>query len=565
MYTNYFGFTEKPFTLTPNPRFIFLSKHHKEAFAHLLYGIKNHYGFIELIGEIGAGKTTVLRTLLGQLQEESYRSALIFNPCLTGVELLRSINHEFGLNAKSEYANELLVELNAFLLKENARGITVVLVIDEAQNLSREILEQLRLISNLETEDDKLIQIVLAGQLELSTLLDLPQLRQLNQRIAVRYRLSPMSSDESRAYIHHRMVVAGETGGVSFTNAAFKLIHIFSRGLPRLINNLCDRALLIAYGDERRLITAGIVLRAIMELRNVARVKRFSLALAGVACIAVAGLVLSMNIAGWMPNSQGSAAPHPAPATFVAANNPAVTPPPANASVAVPASPAPAPADQLFGRLQKEISSYDQSDVHLRAFNAIADKWEALPIKIFSGRFTVPKSFSHLAAKRNLKVTAFTGTLDDAIRFDVPFLVLTKVAGSKDCYCLAVTSVMNNSISISPSLFGSSTIAKNDLNAIAAGTFYLVWQNSEKIPGRIRLGDRHYNIRALQQLLQKAGTYKDAINGIYNSATARAVDDFQRSARIPRDETVGDLTLAALARYNTNQKVPFLSTAGSLQ
>lgn len=297
MYTKYYGFNEKPFTLTPNPRFIYLSKHHKEAFAHLLYGINNHYGFIELVGEVGTGKTTVLRTLLSQLNEETYRSALIFNPCLTGVELLRSINHEFGLNSKSEYANELLEELNRFLLKENARGITVVLVIDEAQNLSPDILEQLRLISNLETEDDKLIQIVLAGQPELSLLLDLPELRQLNQRIAVRYRLRSMSMDETRTYIRHRMVVAGETGGVSFSRAALKIIHLYTRGLPRLINNLCDRALLIGYGDEQRRISAGIIIRGIREMLSVRQGRRYSLALAGtiVAALLCAALFMTSH------------------------------------------------------------------------------------------------------------------------------------------------------------------------------------------------------------------------------------------------------------------------------
>src|ERR1035437_6570120 len=154
MYTRYFGFNEKPFTLKPNPRFIFLSKNHKEAFTHLLYGINNHYGFIELTGEVGTGKTTILRTLLGQLQDESYRTALIFSHCLTGIELLRSINTEFGLDSKSDYANELLSELNRFLLAETAAGRTVVLVIDEAQNLEPDVLEQLRLISNLDTEND---------------------------------------------------------------------------------------------------------------------------------------------------------------------------------------------------------------------------------------------------------------------------------------------------------------------------------------------------------------------------------------------------------------------------
>ena len=295
MYTKYYGFNEKPFTLTPNPRFIYLSRNHKEAFAHLLYGINNHYGFIELIGEVGTGKTTVLRTLLGQLSEDNYRSALIFNPCLTGVELLRSINHEFGLKSGSEYANELLEELNRFLLAENARGITVVLVIDEAQNLSPEILEQLRLISNLETENDKLIQIVLAGQPELSVLLDLPELRQLNQRIAVRYRLRSMTMDETRTYIRHRMVVAGETGGVSFSGPAIKLIHLYTRGLPRLINILCDRALLVGYGDEQRRISAGTITRAIREILNVRQGRRYSMALAGITALIIlfAALILT--------------------------------------------------------------------------------------------------------------------------------------------------------------------------------------------------------------------------------------------------------------------------------
>ena len=292
MYTKYYGFNEKPFTLTPNPRFIYLSQNHKEAFAHLLYGINNHYGFIELVGEVGTGKTTILRTLLSQ---RNYRSALIFNPCLTNVELLHSINREFGLNSVSESANILLNELNKFLFKENARGITVVLVIDEAQNLSPDILEQLRLISNLETENDKLIQIVLAGQPELSTLLDLPDLRQLKQRIAVRYRLKSMSMNETGAYIRHRMVVAGETGGICFSRSALKLIYLYSRGLPRLINNICDRALLIGYGEEQRIISAGIVTRAMLEMLSVRQGRRYHQALAAVVITLIAAIILLSN------------------------------------------------------------------------------------------------------------------------------------------------------------------------------------------------------------------------------------------------------------------------------
>ncbi|MEI8356130.1 MAG: AAA family ATPase, partial [Deltaproteobacteria bacterium] len=245
MYCEYYDFREKPFTITPNPRFIFLSKNHQEAFAHLLYGIDNHAGFIELTGEVGTGKTTVLRTLLGRLDEGRYRTALIFNPCLSAIELLRSINNEYGIPSEGLSNAELLQELNLFLLRENSAGHTVLLVIDEAQNLEPALLEQVRLISNLETETDKLIQIVLAGQPELARLLERPELRQLAQRITVRYHLGSMDFEDLHDYIRHRMTVAGSGRAVCFTTAALKRIFRYSAGVPRLINVLCDRALLI--------------------------------------------------------------------------------------------------------------------------------------------------------------------------------------------------------------------------------------------------------------------------------------------------------------------------------
>lgn len=296
MYTTYFGFKEKPFTLTPNPRFIYLSKNHKEAFAHLLYGIRHHYGFIALIGEIGTGKTTVVRTLLEQLKDEKYRTALVFNPCITGIELLRCINKEFGLDSNGGLASDLLLSLNSFLLKENTEGRTVVLVIDEAQNLKPEVLEQLRLISNLETENDKLIQIVLAGQPELGKLLRQQNLRQLNQRIAVRYRLKPMNFNETAVYIRHRMLVAGETGGVAFTRLALFGIHLYAMGVPRSTNILCDRALLVAYGNEKRTITAGIVLDALLEIFEFHRFFRIALPR---TLIAAAALALLFFLLPW--------------------------------------------------------------------------------------------------------------------------------------------------------------------------------------------------------------------------------------------------------------------------
>jgi len=210
MYQNYFGFREPPFTLTPNPEFLFLSRCHQEAYAHLLYAIESRAGFIELSGEVGTGKTTIVRTLLSQLDADIYKSAFIFNPTLSPLGLLQEINREFGIFSASSETRELHQALNEFLLKENGCNRTVVLVIDEAQNLSRDVLEQVRLISNLETEREKLIQIVLVGQPELRDLLAREDLRQLRQRITVRYHLERMDEGDIHSYIRHRIRIAAE-------------------------------------------------------------------------------------------------------------------------------------------------------------------------------------------------------------------------------------------------------------------------------------------------------------------------------------------------------------------
>ena len=266
MYCTFYGFRESPFTITPNPRFLFMSTQHREAFAHLLYAVESRAGFIELTGEVGTGKTTLLRTFLKRLDAEGHRTALIFNPCLSSLELLTSINREFGLPWENASRMELLQELNGFLLEQKAAGRSVVLVMDEAQNLSAEVLEQIRLISNLETETDKLIQIVLSGQPELLSLLAREELRQLNQRITVRYHLLPMGFDSTRRYIDHRMELAGRFRAAEFTNAALKRIYRYSGGVPRLVNIACDRALLIGYSEEDRVISGRMAAQAISEL-----------------------------------------------------------------------------------------------------------------------------------------------------------------------------------------------------------------------------------------------------------------------------------------------------------
>jgi general secretion pathway protein A len=546
LYSNYFGFNERPFTLTPNPRFIYLSKSHKEAFAHLLYGINNHYGFIELIGEVGTGKTTVLRTLLGQLREDSYRSALIFNPCMTGVELLRSINHEFDLPAQTEFANELLAELNQFLLTENSRGVTVILVIDEAQNLHPNVLEQLRLISNLETENDKLIQIVLAGQPELEALLAKPELRQLNQRIAVRYKLKSMTPEETRSYIEHRMTVAGETGGVFFSRSAVKIVHLLSCGIPRLINKLCDRALLIAYGDGRRTVTSVIIIRALRETQRLPLKQWLARGMAAGVALLLAGSigmqVFKFNDWQLLPSPLANTAPEKQNTQL---NAPAGT------------------DQQEFKLLEQALLSHDQNDAHMSAFNTLVEFWGARPITQLSQEITVPKLFTQLAKKRHLRVTTFKGTLEQALRFGIPFLLETKVIGHLKNYCLAVTPSENNSLLfISPPFFKRNSLSVNDLRLLASGTFYLVWQTPGQVPDVITAQTNANSIKIFQQLLTQAGSFHGAIDGLYTSATAQAVRDYQQTTGISPDENVGELTLAVLSKHGRSQKNPTSAPSG---
>lgn len=267
MYEAFYGLKERPFNLTPDPKYLYLSDKHKEAFAHLLFGIKNRSGFVMVTGEIGTGKTTICRNLLNQIDAET-RIAFIFNPALNPLELIKKINVEFGVSAEADNVLQLTETLNAYLLEQAAQGNACVLVIDEAQNLSPQVLEQIRLLSNLETETDKLLQIVLIGQPELGEKLALHELRQLNQRITARYHLKPLDEHETLQYIAYRLHVAGGRRKIQFSKTAVKSVYKYSGGTPRVINALCDRALLIGYTKEAVNITAAIIKQAASEIRG---------------------------------------------------------------------------------------------------------------------------------------------------------------------------------------------------------------------------------------------------------------------------------------------------------
>ena len=265
MYLEFYGLTEFPFNITPDPRFLYLSPRHREAIDLLLYGIANRKGFIELTGEVGCGKTTTLRAVLSRLPHD-IETALLLNPCLDETQLLRAILNDFGLQATSHDRLALIEQLNDFLLTQAECGKNVVIVIDEAQDLQPEVMEQVRLLSNLETDDQKLMQIVLAGQPELRDRLAQHDLRQLRQRILIRCHITPLTETELAEYVAHRLQVAGAGEDVWFEPEAMSMVYSYSRGIPRLINAVCDLAMLGGYAAQRMQLGPDQVRKALQQL-----------------------------------------------------------------------------------------------------------------------------------------------------------------------------------------------------------------------------------------------------------------------------------------------------------
>jgi general secretion pathway protein A len=356
MYTSFFGLSEKPFAITPDPRYLYLSERHAEALAHLLYGINESGGFIQLTGEVGTGKTTVVRTLLSRVPHHA-DVAVILNPRVTPVEFLLTICEELGLpiaEGDRDSVKQMVDALNRRLLSAHAEGRRIIVIVDEAQNLSAEVLEQVRLLTNLETPTQKLLQIILIGQPELRELLDRNDLRQLAQRITGRYHLKPLSREETQGYVRHRLRVAGAAGEI-FTAGALREVHRLASGIPRVINVSCDRALLGAYTQEARKVTAALVRQAAGEVYG----RRFApqwlawsvgaIIVAGLAATAVLGWRTWRNQTAML---QATGPPptisHPAPAAVV---RPVVAPAPVSINALLAANSANTSDAAAFRRL----------------------------------------------------------------------------------------------------------------------------------------------------------------------------------------------------------------------
>ena len=390
MYAPFFGLKQKPFSIAPDPRYLFMSERHREALAHLLYGVQGGGGFVLLTGEIGAGKTTVCRCFLEQIPARC-NVAYIFNPKLSALELLITVCHEFGIKFPALTAagtppgvKDYVDGLNEYLLRTHAVGQNNVLIIDEAQNLSSDVLEQLRLLTNLETSERKLLQIVLIGQPELRVMLARPELEQLAQRVIARYHLDALSEKETAQYIAHRLAVAGLKGALPFDGGALKRIHQLTRGIPRRINLLCDRSLLGAYATGKSRVDRVIVDKAAREVfgphdshgepARASAPRWWPLALAGGVLVGAA----AMAAVQWGGRDKS---PAPQPAVAVAASAAAATSArlPAPVASALPAATVPAVATS-------RVRSADEFDALLAraprdeqdALRALAPQWSLL-------------------------------------------------------------------------------------------------------------------------------------------------------------------------------------------
>jgi general secretion pathway protein A len=267
MYNKFYGFKEKPFEITPDPRFLYLSENHKEALAQLTYAVGEKKGFTVITGEVGTGKTLLVQTLLGRLNG-NVRTAYLFNPRLNSTDFLQYICEDFGLNGHNKSKGEHIAQLHHFLTACYANNENVVLIIDEAQNLDPELLEEVRLLTNLETPKKKLLQIILLGQPELNDILDNPQCRQLKQRVSLRYHLQPLKREETEEYVLKRLKMAGAMDPYFFNPKAIDKIYKYTKGIPRLINIVCDNALLTGYANDQKIIGKSVIREVIRDLEG---------------------------------------------------------------------------------------------------------------------------------------------------------------------------------------------------------------------------------------------------------------------------------------------------------
>ena len=552
MYTSFFGLNERPFAITPDPRYLYLSERHAEALAHLLYGIEEAGGFVQLTGEVGTGKTTVVRTLLSRVPKHA-DVAVILNPRVTPAEFLLTICEELGIEiaeAGRRSIKDLVDALNRRLLAAHAEGRRIILIVDEAQNLSAQVLEHVRLLTNLETPTQKLLQIILIGQPELRVLLDRSELRQLAQRVTGRYHLSPLRRDETRAYVRHRLRVAGASADI-FSAGALNEVHRLSSGIPRVINVCCDRALLGAYTRETRRVTAGLVRRAAGEVYG----RRFAAAWIGWLAL----LVAALGVAGMLYSVWRIWAPRPQPAHTASIRGARRAPPTNPAPVSLHAAPSAAPTAKLAD--PRPAQSIDAQLDAMAAPAADADAYRRLFALWGVQHVDDGNPCAQQAAKYGLACLEQRGSWAEVRMLDRPaVLTLTDDQGRPHSVLLSALTQRAATLALG---------AKIEIVPLAAlaqswfGEFTVAWKPKILPLRELSEGMSGPDVRWLRRSLNALrGTAADpAHDDIYDKDLTAAVRAFQQTERLPVDGIAGYLTQVVLDSALADPKSPRLAPA----
>ncbi|MEN8246550.1 MAG: AAA family ATPase [Thermodesulfobacteriota bacterium] len=566
MYSNFFGFKERPFKLLPDPTYLYLSKGHEEALAHLKYAVEHGDGFVEITGEVGTGKTTLCRVFLDRLPGDT-EAAYIFNPRLDEVQLLKSINDELNVDSSADNAKELVDALNAFLMQMKADGKKVIVIIDEAQNLSIDVLEQLRLLSNLETTRSKLIQIILVGQPELAEMLDSHELRQLGQRVTLSCYLAPLTLKETGAYIEHRLQVALTKPGGLFSKAALKEIFKYTSGIPRLINIICDRSLLIAFSRNRKRVSGNMVRMAIRELwsrgdhRKQFPLKRRTAAAVLVAAAAVVAVLLLPGIVHWETGV--------APLIALPESGPAVKDPPA---VAIPieiqeeVEPAPLEAAPTeTAPLKKEapmaLKAYlEQAEPSETRYSAMAELMSLWAVETYIQPYLVSIKdddtfFNLVAEQQGLKIQVIKGNTDLVRKLNLPAIFKFESHDENLPIYLTLEKINEDqAVFRAQGMEADVTIPYEALASQFKGTVFFAWKNHLGFKGTIPFSYPKGSVIMLKMLLRDIGYDDVALTPEYDKETKIIIHKIQQRNGIEADGFVGPLTKIVL--YNEKGDFP---------
>jgi general secretion pathway protein A len=583
MYKTFFGFKERPFKLVPDPAYLYLGQSHEDALGHLNYAVRQGDGFVVITGEVGTGKTTVCRMFLEKLDDSS-ETAYIFNPKLDALQLLKAINDEFCIDASPANTKDLIDILNHFLMDKKQQGKRAILIIDEAQNLSTEVLEQIRLLSNLETTKAKLLQIILVGQPELGEKLDSFELRQLEQRITLNCHLNPLTYKETGEYISHRIQIASHKNNILFTKAAIRKIFQYSGGIPRLINIVCDRALLCAFSRDTRKITKGITALAIRELSGKRQLRTVFFDRNRKAVFVLIALVFVLGVLLVYPpvnlKESKASSDHAAPVVhkiiipqkkeiskkkqpspkLSSINN---TPDAVSDNINPIKIPPMTPEKQIviykgedLESLLLEAGSKSSRDIAMRS---VLSLWKAeTGLNSFLQGIENHSDYFVLASKQNqLNVQKFEGDLELVKNLNYAAILELYAAKSPAPIFLALVKVENDHLvfEYEGKLI---QVSKEDLLLFWKNRFYVIWKNFYGYSEEIQVQNSGNSVLILKRHLQEIGYPDIILNTLYDATVRNAIKDIQKRYGLSMDGIVGPLTIIALYNESRSLVIPHL-------